>query len=728
MPEWTGKTVGKVRVEKFLARGGMAEVYIGTHLTLERAVAVKVLHSFIEEDSDLLARFQREARVVAGLRHPNIVQILDFDTADGHPYIVMEYLQGPSLAAHLRTIHKSEMRLAFSQVARLLAPLAAALDYAHSQGVIHRDIKPANILLHHKLGGFKTGDPVSENVEPVVTDFGLVRIVHSAVQTTTGAVSGTPAYMSPEQASGKRVDHRTDIYSMGIVLYEMLAGRVPFEADSSMTVLYMHINEPPPLIEGIHPAVRGVVERALAKNPDDRFQTCRELATAFTNAMEKNAQAETINDPLPPKPQPSPALAPGASVDQRFDELSAATQGKSAPASEKGIQPKSRNWKRILGYVAAGIFVCLCGLAGLNRLSATATPTAPATEPPVATEPIPPVEEPTLEIPVFPPLADGIPVGVFRFQDGAAALDQITISTTLAPLLEGAQYEAWLVGDGGELRRSLGLFTQDESGQFTLTFVDAQSRNLLDRFNRMEITLEPNPDDSPNPSSQVIYSSEIPPDSLTHIRHLLVSIGDTPNQVSLIHGMTNNVFLILQSADAMLAAFDAGDEVTVRVNAETIINLIAGNQEASTYGDWDGDGVVSDIGDGYGLLLNGDQAGYIFGTISHAGYAASAGDSTPDIRLHADHVIVSMQNVELWAPELRDTASRIAQAPFDENMRAEISAAVALANQIISGLDIDGNELVDPIPGEGSVLTAYQHAYYLADMLILPGANQIPAP
>jgi len=704
MPEWTGRTIGKVRVEKFLARGGMAEVYVGTHLTLERGVAVKVLHSFIEEDSDLLARFQREARVVAGLRHPNIVQILDFDTADGHPYIVMEYLQGPSLAAHLRTIHKGEMRLAFSQVARLLAPLAAALDYAHSQGVIHRDIKPANILLHNKLGEFKIGDLVSENVEPVITDFGLVRIVHSAVQTTTGAVSGTPAYMSPEQASGKRVDHRTDIYSLGIVLYEMLAGRVPFEADSTMTVLYMHINEPPPLIEGIHPAVRGVVERALAKNPDDRFQTCRELATAFSNAMEQNAQAETTNDPLPPKPQP-------------------------APASEKGIQPKSRNWKRILGYVASGIFVCLCGLAGLNRLSATATPTAPATEPPVATEPVPPVEEePTLEVPIFPPLADGIPVGVFRFQDGAAALDQTTISTSLAPLLEGAQYEAWLIGDGGELRRSLGLFTQDESGQFTLTFVDPQSRNLLDRFNRMEITLEPNPDDSPNPSSQVIYSSEIPPDSLTHIRHLLVSIPDTPNQVSLIHGMTNNVFLILQSADAMLAAFDAGDEVTVRVNAETVINLIAGNQEASTYGDWDGDGLVSDIGNGYGLLLNGDQAGYIFGTISHAGYVARAGDSTPDIRLHADHVNVSMQNVELWAPELRDTASRIVQAPFDENMRAEISTAVALANQIIYGLDLDGNELVDPIPGEGSVLTAYQHAYYLADMPILPGANQIPAP
>lgn len=307
-------------------------------------------------------------------------------------------------------------------------------------------------------------------------------------------------------------------------------------------------------------------------------------------------------------------------------------------------------------------------------------------------------------------------------------MDQITIFASLAIPLEGSQYEAWIVGDGGELRRSLGPITQDETGQFTLSFVDSQSRNLMDRFNRMEITLEPNPDDNPNPTGQVIYSSEIPAEALIHVRHLLVSIGDTPNQVSLVHGMTNNAFLIVQSAEALLAAFDAGDEAGVRVNAETIINLIAGNQEASFYGDWNGDGTVSDTGDGYGLLLNGDQSGYILGTISHAGYASSAADSTPDIRLHGDHVIVSAQNVDAWAPELRDTTLRIVQAPFDENMRADISTAVALANQIVYGLDIDANETVDPIPGEGGVLTVYEHAYYMADMQILPGINQIPAP
>lgn len=708
MPEWIGKTVGKVRIEKFLARGGMAQVYVGTHLTLDRQVAVKVLHSFIEDDPDLQARFQREARVVAGLRHNNIVQILDFDTAEGHPYIVMEYLNGPSLAAHLRFIHQNGMRLSFHHAARLLTPLAAALDYAHSQGIIHRDVKPANILLHNRLGEFHIGDPISDNIEPVITDFGLVRIVHSSMQTATGAISGTPAYMSPEQASGKKVDFRTDIYSLGIVLYEMLAGRVPFEADSSMSVLLMHINEPPPPIEGIHPAVREVVERALAKNPDERFQTCRDLATAFANAVERNAQAEMANAPLPTSVPPAAARKPSLPP---------------KPSSS----PKPRAWIKYLIYAVIGMFICLCSAIGLNRILQRAASNFLATEPVVVTEP-PVTEPPASEVPAFPPIANGIPVGVLRFQDGAAALDQVTISAALAAPPEGAQYEAWLVGEGGEFRRSLGVLTSDGNGQYNLAFVDEQSRNMLSRADRMEITLEPSPDDSPNPSSQVIYSSEVPPDSLMHIRHLLVSISETPNQVSLIHGMTTDAFLLVQSADAMLAAFEAGDEVSVRLNAEAIVNLIVGNQDQTVYGDLDGDGGVTEIGDGFGMLLNGDQAGYIEATMSHAGYLIDTGDSTPDIRLHAGHVVISMQNVEPWTVDLRDAAIRIAQAPFDETMRADINLAIALANQILNGLDINGSESVDPIPGEGGALTAYQHAYYLADMPILPGVLQVPAP
>ncbi|HVF25254.1 MAG TPA: serine/threonine-protein kinase, partial [Anaerolineales bacterium] len=299
MPEWIGKTVGRVRIDKYLARGGMAEVYLGSHLTLERPVAIKFLHSYIEQDADLLARFHREARVVAGLRHPNIVQIFDFDTTDGHPYIVMEYLKGPTLANYLRRLHERHERIPHHQVARLLKGLTAALDYAHEQGVIHRDIKPGNILLNSRADEIPLDKPLTNDVEAILTDFGLVRIVDAASQTASGMVSGTPMYMSPEQARGDKTDHRTDIYSLGVVLYEMLAGRVPFEADSTMTILHMQINSPPPPIPGVPPAVQAVMNRALTKNPENRYQTSREMAVDFYLAIGMTAQAETIREALP---------------------------------------------------------------------------------------------------------------------------------------------------------------------------------------------------------------------------------------------------------------------------------------------------------------------------------------------------------------------------------------------------------------------------------------------
>jgi len=293
MADWLGKTIGKVRIEKYLARGGMAEVYLGTHLTLDRPVAVKVLHGYIEENLDLLARFQREAKVVAGLRHPNIVQIYDFDTAEGHPYIVMEYLKGPTLAIYLRSLSLRNERIPLPQVAHLIKALTAALDYAHEQGVIHRDIKPGNIMLHARANEIPLEGPLPNDVEAVLTDFGLVRIVNATSQTASGMVSGTASYMAPEQARGEKTDHRTDLYSLGIVFYELLAGRVPFEADSTLSVIYMHINEPPPPIPGVSPAVQAVIDRALKKNPDERYQSSIELAADFFQAIGMDAEAET---------------------------------------------------------------------------------------------------------------------------------------------------------------------------------------------------------------------------------------------------------------------------------------------------------------------------------------------------------------------------------------------------------------------------------------------------
>src|SRR6185503_19819251 len=220
-------------------------------------------------------------------------QIFDFDIAEGHPYLVMEYLRGPSLAAYLRELNARQEKLPPAQIARLLSIMATALDYAHEQGVIHRDIKPGNMILHNKTGLFSSDLPLSPLTEPVITDFGLVRI-HTTTQTSVGKRSGTPVYMSPEQAHGLTVDHRSDIYSLGIVLYELIAGHVPFEAETSWAIIFKHINEPPPPIPGIPPSLQKVIDRVLAKDPDALYQTCRELAADTMDAVGMVSEANTL--------------------------------------------------------------------------------------------------------------------------------------------------------------------------------------------------------------------------------------------------------------------------------------------------------------------------------------------------------------------------------------------------------------------------------------------------
>ena len=414
MTDWLGKIIGRVRIEKLLARGGMAEVYLGTHLTLERPVAIKLLQSHIEEDSDLLERFHREAKVVAGLRHSNIVQIFDFDTIDGHPYIVMEYLRGPTLATYLRSLHEKNERIPLPQVARLLKELTAALDYAHGQGVIHRDIKPGNIMLQKKSGEIVPDQPLTDDVEIILTDFGLVRIVHATTHTAAGTVSGTPAYMSPEQARGDKTDHRTDIYSLGIVLYELLAGRVPFEADSQLTVIYMHINNPPPPIPGISEPIQSIIDRALAKDPNDRYQSSRDIATDFSHALVMVKKTEPVVEPQVVLPDVVVREAPPSQV-------------------QKQKPVRSRAW------LGAGIFSFVCLLAlGVGAWGVTsflpsfsrATPTVPAT---------PTTSLPTIQVPVTGslPAADGmVLVAANRYEVGLSPADDYHTASQQVELKE----------------------------------------------------------------------------------------------------------------------------------------------------------------------------------------------------------------------------------------------------------------------------------------------------
>ena len=252
MAVWVGRTLSKVEIQRLMGRGGMAEVYLGRHTTLNRPVAVKVLHGHLSDDETLLSRFRSEAQAVAGLRHPNIVQVLDFDIAEDQPYIVMELVEGMSLAEYLLKLQRAEKHLTPETIVRLFTPITSALDYAHGRGIVHRDVKPANVLLRSE-GGEITAESLPPDAEPVLTDFGVARIANASIRTASGAIVGTPAYMSPEQVSGEIVDSRSDIYSLGIMLYEMLTGRLPFESESesvAATLIKQITEQPPPMPEG----------------------------------------------------------------------------------------------------------------------------------------------------------------------------------------------------------------------------------------------------------------------------------------------------------------------------------------------------------------------------------------------------------------------------------------------------------------------------------------------
>jgi serine/threonine protein kinase len=704
MPEWIGKTVGKVRIEREIARGGMAEVYLGTHLTLDRAVAVKVMHNYVEADPDLQSRFEREAKVVAGLRHPNIVQIFDYDTAEGHPYIVMEYLMGPSLAVYLRELHKRGQRLEPIQVARLLITIATALDYAHEHGVVHRDIKPGNIILHNKSKNVSIEQHLTARTEPVITDFGLVRIAQSATQTASGAVSGTPAYMSPEQAQGVKVDYRSDIYSLGVVLYEMLAGRIPFEGDTSWTLIFKHINEPPPTIEGIQPAVQAVIERALAKKPDDRYQSARELAAAYMEAIGLVAEASTLRISLPPSRPP-----------QRATLSSVRKQ-----ASDSG-------WMRIAAFTIVGLLLVAIAAFAVPRVLAPRPPSQIATEPSLATD-IHNTAQATTDPNVVVPVDAATPIGLLRFQDGTAPADKVTLSTSSMPLPpEGTQYEAWLIQDDAEQRISIGTITFDAENRGSLSFVEGTGKNLIATYSALEITIEPN-DGNPNSSNNVAFSVRLPEGGLTHVRHLLSAFSATPNQIGFIRGLDADTRVLADLAAQMLTAFETGNEADLLLQAERILNLIVGKQSNTEYKDWNINGVIDDPGDGYGLLLNGNQLGYVQGTYAHADLALTSPDATANMLTHGEHVKASVLNVGDWAAQIRALLIAIIQDPSNPDREARIRQAVALANQIRTGVDVNGNEKIEPISGEGGAVTAYEHSYYMADMLILPAAPQTPNP
>lgn len=337
MEDLTGRTFGAYQIVAPLGEGGMAAVYKAYQPAMERYVAVKVLPQHMASSEEFVLRFRREAKLLAQLQHPHILPVFDYGEADGYPYIVMPLVQGGTLTDLLK-----KRALSLGETRRLSLQIGDALSYAHERGMIHRDIKPSNIL-------------IDERGNCLLTDFGLARMVEGATHLTeSGTIMGTPAYMSPEQGAGSPIDMRSDIYSLGIVLYEMVTGRVPYVAETPVAVVFKHIQDPLPSARKFNPSLPQEVElillKALAKSPNDRYQTAAAFVQAIRRAI-PDEDAPDISEQLA-KELPA-AYAP--TVPPQPMAASAASQ----PAGSKGLR---------LGLAS----LLTCGVLGAIALAAIA--------------------------------------------------------------------------------------------------------------------------------------------------------------------------------------------------------------------------------------------------------------------------------------------------------------------------------------------------------------------
>ena len=302
MEDLAGRQFGPYRVVAALGQGGMASVYKAFQPAVNRYVALKVLSPYFTSDPQFANRFRHEAALVAQLQHPHILPVFDFGESEGYAYLAMPFIDAGTLANTL-----TGRPIAFDVVERVIRQVGDALDYAHSKGIVHRDIKPANVLL-------------DERGNCLLADFGIARIAEGATRlTVTGTIMGTPEYMSPEQATGETAGPASDIYSLGIILYEMVTGRVPFRADTPIATAIKHVNAPlpPPRASNasLTPGVEAVVLKALARSPADRFSSAAALSASLAAALEaaRDMQSqETILERPARRESPPSAVPTGA--------------------------------------------------------------------------------------------------------------------------------------------------------------------------------------------------------------------------------------------------------------------------------------------------------------------------------------------------------------------------------------------------------------------------------
>ncbi len=470
--ELIGQRIGGYEILDEIGRGGMATVFRAQQVSMNRIVAIKVLPRQFLNDDTYLQRFNREVRIISRLEHRNIVPVHDYGEHNGQPYIVMRYMSGGSVDDLL-----AHGPLPFKQIASIVSQIAPALDYAHSKHVLHRDIKPSNVLMDDGGGAY-------------LTDFGIARIMseNTNIGITTQGVVGTPSYMSPEQAQGQEIDGRSDIYALGVMLFEMATGRRPFESDTPYSIAVMQVTQPPPpprsLNPEIPPALEQVIYRALSKRREERYPNAVSLAEAIQAALSAPVPPTAMADTHPggvPLPPPAPSAVPAY--------YPPPTSGKAQPVRRRQRGGSVLISAAVGGAIGCGLLALLVAAvivsnaqleeaALIERLTATAEPRSPIP----SVTPLPGLLEGDLE---------GRPTESPN-HDAEASIAPIGVRSTATPPVVGGIPDARIV------------FFAERGGNFDLYRMDLRTRE------EVRLTTDPGIDMYPQVSPdgrQIVFVS-----------------------------------------------------------------------------------------------------------------------------------------------------------------------------------------------------------------------------
>jgi len=689
-----GRTLGKYEIVGLIGQGGMATVYKAYQREIDRHVALKVLPPHPGQDPQYVERFRLEARTVARLQHPHILPLYDYGHQDDILYLVTAYVEGGSLGDRIRY---GPMPL--TDVDHVLRQVSSALDYAHKNGMIHRDIKPDNILLD------KEGNVL-------LADFGIVKLAESdANLTATGGMIGTPAYMSPEQGQGLPVSPATDVYSLGVVVFEMITGQQPYTADTGLQIVLKHITEPIPSIIEIRPdvpsAVDLVLQRALAKDSRDRYPTGGEFAVDFAKAVQGHATTAERQATSPLRQQ----------TDVNIEVL--AQRIRTIPLQQATAQNAERPFFRRVwlpgGLAVIALLTVLVVLlaSALSRQGATVgevgfTETSTTQDVTVRT--------PTAAIVAREPSVTPVPMfGRLSFSTANSLGDTANLQVeNLAPPGSGRFYAAWLQNTVENTLLALGRLTIDGFGGGVLSYTDPAGRTLPALYHVLLITREEALGNAP--AGEIAYSGSVPPEVMTGLAAILS--GFQPQSAGS-HAQTwSEGQSLLQGAiaEAQIGATHAGlasgasNSGGMRTHAEHTVNILLGTAD-----DLNGDSFGQNPGLGYGIPYFLDRIDASLLAVANASGASAS------LQAQVELIRVCTGNVRAWVDQVVGLERELLDAQDVEAVASQRARSTQLASTLTNGFDLNGNGQVEPFEGECGLLQVADFGVLVGSMFVVQG-------